>query len=143
VEINVLTGLIVDSAVEVQRRLGGPGLLESLYEEALACELELRGCLVRRQQSVPVYYKGRELMSPLRLDLIVNDSVVVECKSATKFNPLFVAQALTYLRLCRKPIALVINFGQRPLRPGIRRIVNDFSGDDLRNRRDGPRDALS
>lgn len=126
-ELNRLTGLIIDAAIEVQRELRGPGLLESVYEEALAVELEERGCTVRRQHPVPVFYKGRELCTPLRIDLLVNDSVIVECKAVSKYNELFTSQVITYLRLSKRTVALVINFGARPLRPAIRRVVDRYA----------------
>jgi len=125
-EINELTGVIVEAAVEVHRVLRGPGLLESVYEEALAAELVLRGCSVKRQVPVPLLYKGVELASPLRIDLLVNDAVIIECKAASRYNEVFTSQAITYLRLSNRRIALVINFGERPLRRGIRRIVDGF-----------------
>jgi len=125
-EMNELTGVIVEAAVEVHRVLRGPGLLESVYEEALAAELVLRGCSVKRQVPVPLLYKGVELASPLRIDLLVNDAVIIECKAASRYNEVFTSQAITYLRLSNRRIALVINFGERPLRRGIRRIVDGF-----------------
>jgi GxxExxY protein len=128
-QINQLTGAIIAAAVEVQRELGGPGLLERVYEEALAIELELRGLRVRRQISIPVVYKGRQLSAPLRLDMLVEDCVVVECKSLAKYNFIFSSQALTYIRLSGRRIALVINFGERPLRRGVHRIVNGLEED--------------
>ena len=124
---NELTGVIVDAAVKVHRVLRGPGLLESVYEEALAAELLLRGCSVQRQVSVPVIYKGIELVSPLRIDLLVNDTVIVECKAVSRYNELFTAQAITYLRLTNRRVALIINFGQRPLRQSIRRVVDGYT----------------
>ena len=88
---------IVMSAIEVHRTLGGPGLLESVYEEALVWELEQRGLNVQRQMTVPIRYKGVPLSSPLRLDLLVHDKVIVECKALAKYNKVFEAQTLTYL----------------------------------------------
>jgi GxxExxY protein len=121
---NEISKVIVDAAIDVHRTLGGPGLLEAVYEEALAFELELRGLIVYRQKAVPLVYKGRRLASDLRLDLLVNDRVVVECKATVAYNSLFEAQALTYLRLCDLRLALVINFGERQVRQGIHRVVN-------------------
>jgi len=126
-EMNELTGVFVEAAVEVHRVLRGPGLLESVYEEALAAELVLRGCSVKRQVPVPLLYKGVELASPLRIDLLVNDVVIIECKAASRYHEVFTSQAITYLRLSNRRIALVINFGERPLRRGIRRIVDGYS----------------
>lgn len=124
--VNELTGLIVEAAVEVHRELRGPGLLESIYEEALAAELTLRGCNVQRQVPVPVFYKGIELRSPLKMDLVVNDTVIVECKAVRRYDESFTTQTITYLRLSGRRIALVINFGERPLRRAIRRLVDRF-----------------
>jgi GxxExxY protein len=121
---NEISKVIVDAAIDVHRTLGGPGLLEAVYEEALAFELESRGLIVYRQKAVPLVYKGRRLASDLRLDLLVNDRVVVECKATVAYNSLFEAQALTYLRLCDLRLALVINFGERQVRQGIHRVVN-------------------
>ena len=108
---NELSKVIVDAAFEVYRTLGGPGLLESLYEEALAYELESRGVKVERQKLVPVSYKGRTLSSPLRLDMLVGGKVIVECKSTTKYNPVYEAQTLTYLRLTGLKLGLVTILG--------------------------------
>ena len=123
-ELNDISGAIVDSAIEVHRELGGPGLLESVYEEALTAELSERGFQVERQKTVPVDYKGRRLSSHLRLDILVERAVIVECKAVSINNPIFEAQALTYLRLLDLKLALVINFGKRRVVDGIRRVVN-------------------
>jgi GxxExxY protein len=121
---NEISGIVVDAAIEVHRTLGGPGLLESVYEEALAFELETRGFTVVRQKAVPLIYKGKRLANDLRLDLLVNDLVIIECKATAAYNRLFEAQALTYLRLCNLKLALIINFGERQVRQGIHRVVN-------------------
>ena len=121
---NEISKVIVDAAIEVHRELGGPGLLESIYEEALAFELEERGLSVQRQQTVPIVYKGRRLTGNLRLDLIVNKKVIIECKATTMYNSVFEAQALTYLRLLDLKLAMVINFGKRRVSQGVRRVVN-------------------
>jgi len=121
---NEISKVIVDSAIEVHRELGGPGLLESVYETALAFELGERGLMVERQKKVPIVYKGRRLPGELRLDLVVNGSVIVECKATTVYSSVFEAQALTYLRLLDLKLALVINFGKGRVSQGIRRVVN-------------------
>jgi GxxExxY protein len=121
---NEISRVVVDAAIEVHRTLGGPGLLESVYEEALVYELELRRLKVERQKGVPIVYKGRRLASDLRVDLLVADRVVVECKATSAHNPVFEAQALTYLRLMDLKLALVVNFGQRLVKDGISRVVN-------------------
>jgi GxxExxY protein len=121
---NEIARIVVNAAIEVHRALGGPGLLESVYEEALAYELELRGLRVERQKTVPIAYKDKRLGSDLRLDVVVEDKVVVECKAAVVHHPLFEAQALAYLRLSGRRLALVVNFGEPLVKNGIRRVVN-------------------
>ena len=114
----------MDAAVDVHRTLGGPGLLESVYEEALCYELVSRGLQVERQKEVPIVYKGRQLSTPLRLDLKVNGLVLVEVKAVATYNSIFEAQALTYLRLTGLKLALVINFSDRLVGNGTHRVVN-------------------
>ncbi len=121
-----ISGKVVEAAIEVHRTLGGPGLLESAYEEALVFELGLRGLEVDRQKSVPVFYKGTRLNTNFRLDLLVENKVVVECKATREGNQIFAVQALTYLRLLDLKLALVINFGKPLVKDGIHRIVNDL-----------------
>ncbi len=121
---NDISQMILDCAIEVHRTLGGPGLLESVYEEALAWELEHRGLAVERQVVLPIPYKGRVLASSLRIDLIVGQKVIVECKATTQYNDIFEAQLLTYLRLTGLKLGLVINFGEKRVKDGIHRVVN-------------------
>ena len=115
---------IVRCALEVHRTLGGPGLLESVYEEALAWELRQAGLPVGRQVEMPIIYKGIELSLPLRMDLVVGRKVIVECKATSHYNALFEAQTLTYLRLSGLKLGLVVNFGERMVKDGIHRVVN-------------------
>ena len=119
-----LTGKIIGCAIEVHRTLGGPGLLESVYEEALCHELVESGFTVQRQLSAPISYKGRVLSTPLCVDLLVDGQVVVECKAVAEYNKAFAAQTLTYLRLLNLRIGLVINFGEIYVRDGVHRVVN-------------------
>jgi GxxExxY protein len=121
---NEISRHIVHAAIEVHRTLGGPGLLENVYEEALAWELQQRGLIVERQLMVPVKYKGQSLTQSLRLDLLVDHKVIVEVKATNIHNPIFEAQALTYLRLMGLRLAMVINFGERRAVDGIHRVVN-------------------
>ena len=121
---NEIGDIIVASAIEVHRTLGGPGLLEGVYEEALDWELTARGCLVQRQVSVPVLYKGHELGTPLRLDMLVENLVIIEVKATSAYNSIFEAQALTYSRLLDVRLAYVINFGEKLVKNGIHRVVN-------------------
>jgi GxxExxY protein len=121
---NEVSRVVVQSAIEVHRTLGGPGLLESVYEEALAWELERRGVSVERQRLVPIHYKGAMLSTPLRLDLLVDGKVIIECKAMSEYNSIAEAQVLTYLRLTGCKLGLVINFGERLVKDGIHRVVN-------------------
>jgi GxxExxY protein len=121
---NQISRVIVQATIEVHRTLGGPGLLESVYEEALVWELTQRGLAVERQKPVPIVYKEQTLTSPLRLDLLVEDKVIVECKTTSQYNTIFEAQTLTYLRLTGCKLGLVINFGERLVKDGIHRVVN-------------------
>jgi len=123
---NEISKIILDAAIEVHRTLGGPGLLESVYEEALAWELRQRGLNVERQKLVPIKYKGRTLGTPLRLDLLVGGKVIVECKATTDYNSIFAVQTLTYLRLTGLKLGLVINFGERLIKDGFHRVVNNL-----------------
>ncbi|MGB0386918.1 MAG: GxxExxY protein [Ardenticatenaceae bacterium] len=121
---NEISRYIVLSAIEVHRTLGGPGLLESVYEEALAWELQSQGLLVERQVQFPITYKGHLLGTKLRLDMLIEGKVIIENKAVVKYHPIFATQALTYLRLLDLRLALLINFGERYVRDGIHRIVN-------------------
>jgi len=123
---NKITASIIDAAIEVHRVLGGPGLLESIYEDALAYELELRNIPIKRQLPVPVLYKGVPVRDALRLDLLVNDRIIVEVKATENLLKVHSAQVLTYLRLTQRKLGLVLNFGQPLLRDGISRVVNNF-----------------
>ncbi len=116
-----LTHKIIGAAIEVHRCLG-PGLLESVYELALVHELTSRAILVHRQVEVPVTYKGVVLGQPLRIDLLVEDSVVVEIKSVDVILPVHSAQVITYLRLADKPTGLLINFNSTSLRGSVKRL---------------------
>lgn len=123
---NEISKHIVDCAIEVHRTLGGPGLLEGVYEEALAWELRQRGLYVERQFEVPITYKGCQLATPLRLDMLVENCVIVEVKATTAYNSIFEAQTLTYLRLMNLKLGLVINFGEKYVKHGIHRVVNNL-----------------
>lgn len=132
-ELNVLTGEIVGAAIEVHRELGGPGLLEEIYESAMVFELSLRGLAVERQVAVPVLYKGCKIKSAHYLDLLVEGRVIVEVKAVEKHSKLFESQLLTYLRLAQLNVGLLVNFGEAQVRHGVRRVINGLSPkDDLR-----------
>ena len=108
-DINELTGLIVDAAMKVHSALG-PGLLESAYEGCLAFELSDRGVVFQRQLELPVHYRDQRIEVGFRIDLLVADLVVVEVKSVEKLAPIHDAQLLTYLKLTNKRLRLLLNF---------------------------------
>ncbi|MBZ5704049.1 MAG: GxxExxY protein [Acidobacteriia bacterium] len=117
-----LTEAIIGAAIEVHRELG-PGLLESAYEECFCHELHLRGLTFQRQIELPVSYKGLKFDCGYRLDVIVDDAVIVELKSIEHILPIHHAQLLTYLRLAGKKVGLLINFNVSVLKNGIVRRV--------------------
>lgn len=123
---NEISRFVVDAAIEVHRQLGGPGLLEDMYEEALCHELTSRGLSVRRQTGFKVRYKGKELKKRLVIDVIINDKVILEVKAVDDFHSIFEAQLLTYLRQTGMKLGLVINFGERLVKDGIHRVVNQL-----------------
>jgi GxxExxY protein len=114
------TEQIIRCAIEVHRNLG-PGLLESVYESAMCIELDAAGLRFARQLGVPVLYKG-ELIAEHRPDLIVSSLVVVEVKSVERFNPVFIAQMLTYLQITGLRVGLILNFNRQVMKDGIRRV---------------------
>jgi GxxExxY protein len=116
-----LTEKVIGCAIEVHRVLG-PGLLEASYEAALAIEFTAAKIVFQRQLVIPVFYKGQSI-GEHRLDFLVEDSVVVELKSVERFDPIFEAQVLTYLRLSGKHRGLLINFNSRLLKDGVKRFV--------------------
>ena len=120
---NELTYEIRGAIFDVYNALG-PGLLESVYEEALVYELQQRGLKVDRQMEVPIIYKGSELKTPLRLDILIENQIIVELKSVEEMKPVFAKQLLTYLRLLDKHVGLLVNFNTNNLRESIKRIVN-------------------
>lgn len=119
--INAVTEKIIGCAIEVHRSLGA-GLLESIYENALCLEFDVAGLRYRRQAAIPVVYRG-QVIGEHRLDLIVEDMVVVELKSVERVDPVFQAQVLTYLRISAKKVGLLINFNSRLLTRGIQRFI--------------------
>ena len=120
-EQDQLTRKIIGCAIEVHKYLG-PGLLESLYEEALCIELKQAELKYERQKEVPVYYKTH-LIGKQRIDLIVEDKVIIEIKSVERFDPVFEAQILSYMKMTNKKVGLLINFNTRLLKEGINRFI--------------------
>jgi GxxExxY protein len=119
-ELNEITQKIIGCAIQVHKNLG-PGLLESAYEECLSYELIKNGLTIKRQQPTPVIYKEIKLECGYRIDILVENSVVVELKVVDEFNPVHEAQILTYMKFSNKSLGLLINFNVTILRNGIRR----------------------
>ena len=125
---NELSEKIIGCAIEVHKQLG-PGLLESVYEETLCYELSNAGLKFERQRPVPIKYKRTLLKTPLRLDVIVEDVVVIDVKAKREITPIDKAQLLTYLRLTGNHFRLLINFHVMRLVDGIDRVVNNLKED--------------
>ena len=123
--MNEISGQVVDAAMKVHSVLG-PGLLESAYEGCLLHELRTRGLKVRSQVVLPVVYQGVQIEVGYRIDLLVEDAVVVELKAVDQEHPIHRAQLLSYLKLSGKRAGLLINFNVLHLRDGITRMVNGF-----------------
>ena len=123
--IDSIASQIVDSAFKIHNELG-PGLLESAYEACLEHELTKRGFSVERQKPQPVHYDGIVIDAGYRIDLLVNDQVIIELKAVTELAPIHQAQLTTYLKLSRKSLGLLINFNVPLIKNGIRRIANQF-----------------
>ena len=123
--LDSITRRIIGGAIEVHRRLG-PGLLESAYETCLAFELRQMNLKVEQQRPLPIIYREVKLDCGYRLDLVVEDCVIVEIKAIEHLAPIHNAQLLSYLRLSGKQVGLIINFHVRILKNGLKRVVNDF-----------------
>ena len=126
VDLNGITHGIIAAAIEVHRQLG-PGLLESAYRECVCYELSQMGLAFTREVQLPLSYKGLKLDCSYRIDLLVEDEVVVELKSVEQTLPVHSAQLLTYLKAANKQVGLLINFNVPVLKEGIRRIVNHYT----------------
>ena len=124
--IDEITERVIASAIDIHRSLG-PGMFEMVYQRLLAHELERKGVPVQRQLLLPVEYGGLRVAEAYRIDLLVNDEVVVEVKSLEKLAPIHTQQILTYLRLSHKKMGLILNFGAPTLREGIKRVVNGYT----------------
>jgi len=125
-EANKITEYIIGAAIDVHKELG-PGLLESAYQRCLAYELRQRGLEVKVEHPVPVTYKEVELDCGYRLDLLVNEEVIVETKTVERIHPIHEAQLLSYLKLMQLHVGLLLNFQVYSLKDGIRRIVREYS----------------
>ncbi len=132
--VEEVSAVVVDSGFQLHRGLG-PGLLESVYEVVLARMLEKRGLRVERQKTMPFEFEEMRFDTGLRVDLIVEDCLLVELKSVEKLAPVHAKQLLTYLRLLDLPLGILINFGAPTFKQGVRRIANnhhDFASSRLR-----------
>jgi len=121
-KLNELSGRVIGLGIEIHRELG-PGLLESAYEECLAYELSKVGLRFERQKPLPVRYKEEQLDCGYRLDLVVEDALILEVKAVTEILPIHEAQLLTYLKLDRKSLGLLINFNVPVLKQGVKRVA--------------------
>lgn len=124
-QIDELSYKVIGCAMEVHKTLG-PGLFENIYEQALVHELTLNGIPVKTQVEIEINYKGTNLGNGLRLDVLVDNTLIVELKSVEELKPLHHKQLLTYLRLTDKRVGLLINFNTENLKDGIKRIVNKY-----------------
>ena len=121
-EVNDITRTVIGCAIEVHKALG-PGLLESAYEECLAYELKQRGLQVERQKALPIQYKEIQLEFGYRIDLLVENAVVIELKSVDVLHPLHEAQILTYMKFAEKKVGLLMNFNVLVLKDGVKRFM--------------------
>jgi GxxExxY protein len=124
-DINRISGEVIDLAIRVHKALG-PGLMESVYEQIMAAKLIERGYDVNRQQPIDVEFEGLRFEAAFRADIIVNGCLIVEIKSLERLAPVHAKQLLTYLRLTKQPVGLLINFGGATLKEGITRLVNNY-----------------
>jgi GxxExxY protein len=120
-EMSALSERVIGCAIEVHRVLG-PGLLESIYRECLAIELDAIGLQVESERQVPIEYKGRRVRGSMKLDLLIEDCLVIELKAVDSLHPVHLAQVLTYLKLTGFPAGLLMNFNVTSLRSGLRRL---------------------
>jgi GxxExxY protein len=123
-DIDEISGDVIDVALRLHRELGS-GLLESVYETVLAAKLSTIGYAAVRQQSVDIEFEGLRFDGAFKIDLVVDGQLLVEIKSVERLNAAHAKQLLTYLRLTRRPVGLLINFGGATLMEGVRRLVND------------------
>jgi iron complex transport system substrate-binding protein len=126
-DIERVASVAVDCGFHIHKELG-PGLLESVYEALLAEALAQQGLAVTRQQAVPISFRGIALPEAFRADLIVENSLVIEVKSVERNAPVHAKQLLTYLRLMKQPLGLLMNFGCETFRDGIKRVINSHNG---------------
>ena len=124
-QTNQITSAIIDKSIKVHKQLG-PGLLESAYKECLAYELNKAGLFVEKEKPLPLIYEEVKLDCGYRIDLLVENRVIVEVKSVESITPVYIAQVLTYLKLMNSKIGLLINFNVVMLKDGIKRLINKY-----------------
>ena len=124
-DIEEVSGDVLDVALRLHKQLG-PGLIESVYESILAAKLMEMGYAVARQRAIDIEFEGLTFDAAFRIDLLVDERLLVEIKSVDQLHPAHAKQLLTYLRLTRQPVGLLINFGGATLKEGVRRLVNDY-----------------
>ncbi|MBN2971865.1 GxxExxY protein [Roseomonas aeriglobus] len=124
-DIDRITRDVIDSSIRIHRELG-PGLLENVYETVLAAKLTSLGYAVVRQHPVAIEFEGLSFDAAFRIDLFVADRLIVEIKSVESLSKVHAKQVLTYLRLSKQPVGLLINFGGETLKEGVRRLVNNY-----------------
>ena len=124
-DIDRISGDVLDAAIKLHRELG-PGLLESVYETLLAAQLVRMGYRLTRQHPVDIEYDGLRFEAAFRIDILVEDRLLIEIKSVDQLHAAHAKQLLTYLRLTKQPVGLLINFGGATLKEGFRRLVNDY-----------------
>ena len=122
---NEISSHVIKAAIAVHRALG-PGLLESVYQVCLLAELKSMGLRVQEQVAVPIVYRGERLANDLRIDLLVEDRVIIEIKAVEELHPIHIAQLLTYLKLTNKKLGLLINFNTTKLIDGLERVMNGY-----------------
>lgn len=124
-DIDEISGAVVDECIAIHRQLG-PGLFENVYETVLAGRLEARGLKAVRQVPVPLVFEGYSFNAAFRIDILVEYQLILEIKSTEMLNKAHAKQLLTYLRLFKQPVGLLLNFSQATMKDGIRRMVNDY-----------------
>ena len=129
-DIEALARIAVDCGFHIHKELG-PGLLESVYEAILTERLRRSGCLTERQKLLPIKFDGLELAEGYRVDILVEGKLIIEVKSVERLAPIHSKQLLTYVRLARQPVGLLMNFGGPTFREGLRRIVNGLPEESL------------
>lgn len=124
-DIDSISAIVVDESIAIHRELG-PGLFESVYETVLAGRLEARRLKVARQLPVPLSFDGHDFDAAFRIDILVDDRLILEIKATEQISKAHAKQLLTYLRLCKQPVGLLLNFSLATMKDGIRRVVNDY-----------------